>query len=275
MLMKERTYLVPLIVLPQQLTLSSYLRRRVKAAESGLALPGCRLGAQIERQLASIRPMRKPGIVKSLEHPLSRLAQSRMDGIKESRRGDGSRSRDEKSSYGQYRLTLLQAIDANDFPCFIAVLCQIASAARGTETVLRSSAVFTAADRFGGRWRYPDATRITDALAALCRYLKESDQSALVKAATAHVTLASLHPFDDGNGRTARIVFNALLDSVKPPGTYIPLKELMELAERGYTIRSRLFYQRGEWAPIIEFFCNVAEAYTAFGRRVLSVPNAA
>lgn len=59
----------------------------------------------------------------------------------------------------------------------------------------------------------PDAGEVPDLMAEVCDWLEDGDLNAhvVVRAAMAHLHLASVHPFRDGNGRIARIVQSLVL----------------------------------------------------------------
>lgn len=52
----------------------------------------------------------------------------------------------------------------------------------------------------------PPAERVPALVDDLMAWLQEADEPGPVKSAIAHVSVAGIHPFSDGNGRTARIV---------------------------------------------------------------------
>lgn len=57
----------------------------------------------------------------------------------------------------------------------------------------------------------PPAEEVPALLDELCRWLAEADAPAPVAAAIAHVSLAGIHPFRDGNGRAARILASLVM----------------------------------------------------------------
>ncbi|CAG4920672.1 Fic family protein [Paraburkholderia gardini] len=58
----------------------------------------------------------------------------------------------------------------------------------------------------------PPASRLNDEMARFLNWINnDSDQPALIKAGLAHLWFATLHPFDDGNGRIARAIGDLLL----------------------------------------------------------------
>ncbi len=70
-----------------------------------------------------------------------------------------------------------------------------------------------------GNYKAPDAKDIPQLMEKMCQWLNSSDFdtgfspiiTAIIKAIVAHLYLAWLHPFGDGNGRTARILEFAIL----------------------------------------------------------------
>ena len=57
----------------------------------------------------------------------------------------------------------------------------------------------------------PEYKEVPDLLNELIFYINESNDHPLIKAAVIHYQLVTIHPFEDGNGRTARIVSNYYL----------------------------------------------------------------
>ncbi|MDE6408012.1 MAG: Fic family protein [Anaeroplasmataceae bacterium] len=57
----------------------------------------------------------------------------------------------------------------------------------------------------------PEYNEIVDLLKELVKYIKDSTDHPLLKAAVLHYQLVTIHPFEDGNGRTARILSNYIL----------------------------------------------------------------
>lgn len=53
----------------------------------------------------------------------------------------------------------------------------------------------------------------------LCQYLNGSGEHPLLLVAIAHVQLESIHPFEDGNGRTGRAIVHAVLER---GGVFLP-----------------------------------------------------
>lgn len=52
----------------------------------------------------------------------------------------------------------------------------------------------------------PEYSEVSTLLDELFKYVNDSDDHPLIKAAVIHYQLVTIHPFEDGNGRTARII---------------------------------------------------------------------
>ncbi len=73
--------------------------------------------------------------------------------------------------------------------------------------------LFAVYDSKSGRPEYipPEYSDVPILLDELIKYINESDDHPIIKAAILHYQLVTIHPFEDGNGRTARIMSNYLL----------------------------------------------------------------
>lgn len=58
----------------------------------------------------------------------------------------------------------------------------------------------------------PEYSEIPSLLEELIRYVNTTDDHPLIIAAVTHYQLVTIHPFEDGNGRTARLISGYLLD---------------------------------------------------------------
>ena len=58
----------------------------------------------------------------------------------------------------------------------------------------------------------PEYTDIPDLLDELVEYVNSTDDHPLIVAAVVHYQLVTIHPFEDGNGRTARLLSGYILD---------------------------------------------------------------
>jgi hypothetical protein len=175
-------------------------------------------------------------------------------------------SQAEKIVLDQTRAEFEASLCVRNASDFITVLTRISALSRGEAHVdLRRSGVTLSGDKLGWRWRFPDRQHIEPCLQALHASLFERRfASPLIEAAVAYVLVNWIHPFEDGNGRTSRIVFNALLSrGGLSPMSYLPIKEINTLALGGHTVRLRYCVATGEWEEIIEYFVNAIHFFHA------------
>lgn len=74
--------------------------------------------------------------------------------------------------------------------------------------------LFAVYDSNSGEAEYipPEYSELKDLILELVNYLEKSDDHPLIKAAIIHYQLVTIHPFEDGNGRTARLISDYYLD---------------------------------------------------------------
>ena len=63
----------------------------------------------------------------------------------------------------------------------------------------------------GSQTVLPNPIKVPDLMKEFGQWLIQKDNDILVKAIEAHYRLLTIHPFTDGNGRTARLLLNAIL----------------------------------------------------------------
>lgn len=72
---------------------------------------------------------------------------------------------------------------------------------------------------------YIEPLQVIDEMEHLCQNIQTSTQHPLITAAIAHYDFVRIHPFDDGNGRGARILMNLILIKNKFPPAIIKMEE--------------------------------------------------
>ena len=87
----------------------------------------------------------------------------------------------------------------------------------------------------------------------LCNWVTERvDLHPLIQAATAHHEMVRIHPFDDGNGRGARILMNLILMQKN----YLPV--VIQQAQRRAYLTVLKQVDEGNLQPFIQFIAESA-----------------
>lgn len=102
--------------------------------------------------------------------------------------------------------------------------------------------------------------QLQDGLDTLFRYINESKETPLIKAAISHIEFEALHPFKDGNGRIGRMIITLLLWSVgtiSQPHFY--LSGYLEEHRDRYIDTMRAVSERDDWSSWCGFFLEAIE----------------
>ncbi|WP_230772368.1 Fic family protein [Sphingomonas sp. Leaf4] len=78
-------------------------------------------------------------------------------------------------------------------------------------------------------------------------------------AVLAMVGVIHAHPFADGNGRIARILFAAILRWGSQRSVFIPVLALQSLSYPSFLVRARRAQCQGDWAPIVNHMASALE----------------
>jgi hypothetical protein len=110
-------------------------------------------------------------------------------------------------------------------------------------------------DRAGNQIYFPPVSAVPGQLEHLRSFVVDGDATPpLFTAAIAAALLLNCHPFTDGNGRTARLLFNHLLHrGGMPADVYLPLHEIGRRSQGGYEIALRIAKLRGDWEPFLRW----------------------
>lgn len=102
--------------------------------------------------------------------------------------------------------------------------------------------------------------KLQDGMDALFKYVNESKDTPLMKAAISHVEFEALHPFNDGNGRIGRMIITLLLWSSKmisEPHFYI--SGFLEEHKDEYIDTMRRVSEDDNWTAWCLFFLEAVE----------------
>lgn len=110
-------------------------------------------------------------------------------------------------------------------------------------------------DRAGNQIYFPPVSAVPGQLEHLRSFVADGDAAPpLFTAAVAAALLLNCHPFTDGNGRTARLLFNHILHrGGMPVDLYLPLHEIARRSQGGYEIALRIAELRGDWEPFLRW----------------------
>ena len=97
--------------------------------------------------------------------------------------------------------------------------------------------------------RYTDPLKVVDEMEFLCNWINTCPYSEhpVVCASIAHYNMVRIHPFDDGNGRGARLLMNLILISKGYPPAIVLAKK-----RRDY-LQSLSQADKGNLSPFVEF----------------------
>ncbi len=104
----------------------------------------------------------------------------------------------------------------------------------------------------------PPAEYVIDLLEDLCASINDDTLSPLVQAALVHAQFETIHPFDDGNGRTGRALIHAVLRRRGLAPAYVPPISVVLASQRDRYVAGLTGYRTGEIGPWIEHFAAAA-----------------
>lgn len=229
------------IVPPDPGSLPAALVTRLARASSSLA------------ELAPVSPQRivhaPATLVAPLRHPLSDAYLER----------NGPAEAPIRADIESAALDMLgSSLDTADPAVFARALASANDHVTGGGGGWRQGHVGTAPDMCGNSIVFPPRARAGDQIDRLRKLLGRADIPAIFTAAMALALLTNCHPFRDGNGRVARLIFNhALRRGGMPPDVYIAFSELAGRSDGGYLIALRQGELRGQWEPFLEFVMTI------------------
>ena len=123
-------------------------------------------------------------------------------------------------------------------------------------------------DAAGNEIRFPPAAAAARQLETIRKTMAGDRKApALFDAALILCLFANCHPFTDGNGRVARILFNHALRRAGMPGDVdIPFYEIAARSRGGYVIALRHAEVGGDWQPIMRRVVEAILCHRALGQ---------
>ncbi|MGI8775310.1 MAG: Fic family protein [Actinomycetota bacterium] len=116
----------------------------------------------------------------------------------------------------------------------------------------------------------PPPPEMVDALLEeLCRFCDRDDIPALVQASLAHAQFETIHPFDDGNGRTGRALVQVILRRRGLAPAYVPPVSVVLARDRERYIKGLTAYRGDRVLEWIEVFSLAATEASKLAERYL------
>lgn len=114
----------------------------------------------------------------------------------------------------------------------------------------------------------PHHSRVEEAIEDLCAFAARTDIPLLVQAAIAHAQFETIHPFNDGNGRTGRALVHAMLTlGGATTRATIPVSAGL-LTDTNSYFDALTAYRHGDPNPIVERFADASFAAISNGRQL-------
>lgn len=113
----------------------------------------------------------------------------------------------------------------------------------------------------------PPPEEVGRLLEDLCRFVNESELSPLVQAAIAHAQFETIHPFDDGNGRTGRALIQVVLRRRGLAPAFVPPISVILAREKEQYIQGLKRFREDSIAEWLEVFATAARRAAEFAIR--------
>ncbi|MHB1326618.1 MAG: Fic family protein [Gemmatimonadales bacterium] len=104
----------------------------------------------------------------------------------------------------------------------------------------------------------PPPEHVAGLLEDLCDAVNDETLSPLVQAARVHAQFETIHPFDDGNGRTGRALIHTVLRRRGLAPSYVPPISIVLAAKRGAYLDGLTRFRSGDLGHWLEHFANAA-----------------
>lgn len=115
----------------------------------------------------------------------------------------------------------------------------------------------------------PPEDRIEPLLEDLCRFCNEDRLPPLLQAAIAHAQFESIHPFDDGNGRTGRTLVQVLFRRRGIAPAFVPPISVVLAASKERYIEGLVAFREDDVATWLEIFASAAARSADLAQRYM------
>ncbi len=111
----------------------------------------------------------------------------------------------------------------------------------------------------------PPPELVDSLLADLCAFCNDFSLPPLVQAAIAHGQFETIHPFDDGNGRTGRALIQVILRRRKLAPSFVPPISVVLAADKDRYIRGLTQYRADRIGDWLEMFASASTRAALLG----------
>lgn len=138
---------------------------------------------------------------------------------------------------------------------FIELLEAVATTVTNSAASLRQVSLVTTPDAQGVRIGFPPAETLHGRLGRLHHFICSAQGPNIFTAAVALVAMTNAHPFIDGNGRSARALFNLVMNRHRahPDIFALPLHDLGNRPPGNLTLYMRGAELHGDWRSLLDF----------------------
>ncbi len=188
-------------------------------------------------------------------HPLSGKMQDRAGGIRHARDAHA-----EFALFDRHRANFSVCSSSSDQ--FVTWLGKVNAQALSIESSgLRGALVRMNVDSAGDYIEFGPPELVPGRLEALRQAFLQSTFPRTFNAIAAIAILLNIHPFSDGNGRTARCLFNVLLNQDQATPSYLPLRTFFSASDGGFELRLREVEINGNWMSLVNYLMTICYSY--------------
>lgn len=105
----------------------------------------------------------------------------------------------------------------------------------------------------------PPAHHLKFLMKNLFAYVRDKNESVLIKSCVFHYELEFIHPFIDGNGRMGRLWQTMILMEAYPVFEYLPFETLISRTQKQYYRALAMSDKQGHSTPFIEYMLEVID----------------
>ena len=116
----------------------------------------------------------------------------------------------------------------------------------------------------------PPPEELKSLLRDLCMFSARDDLPPLVQAAIAHAQFETIHPFDDGNGRTGRALVQVILRGRRLASTFVPPMSVIFARNKRRYIDGLTLFRQDDITAWLEIFATAAVQAAKLAHRYVS-----